>query len=304
MAWLVCGTIPDASFPLFHGTGRCDPEAGLLHLEELNPLPVQRGSATLVAAAFLAAECLHVPAPHVLLVGDTGDGAGSRKLYARLADMLGQEKSGAGYAGLTFHYLFPELDGHNRVLAALEDCEPKPLLVADAGFMYAAKMSGYAQSYDLFTPDVGELAFLADEAAPHPLYTRGFLSAGEADVPELAARAWRAGNAARNLLVKGHSDVLVSEGQIVAQVSEPMVPALEAIGGTGDIVAGLVTALLHSGLPMQRACRAAARAARRAGALAHPTPATQVAAIVPYLATALQQTLAEGEPAEEVHVQA
>jgi len=35
-------------------------------------------------------------------------------------------------------------------------------------------MSGNAQSFDLFTPDAGELAFLADEEAPHPFYTRGF----------------------------------------------------------------------------------------------------------------------------------
>jgi ADP-dependent NAD(P)H-hydrate dehydratase / NAD(P)H-hydrate epimerase len=49
----------------------------------------------------------------------------------------------------------------------------RPILIADAGFMYAAKMSGQAACYDFFTPDVGELAFLADEMAPHPFYTRG-----------------------------------------------------------------------------------------------------------------------------------
>jgi hypothetical protein len=32
-----------------------------------------------------------------------------------------------------------------------------------------------AAQFDLFTPDVGELAFLADEEAPHPFYTRGFI---------------------------------------------------------------------------------------------------------------------------------
>ena len=48
---------------------------------------------------------------------------------------------------------------------------PKPTLVADAGFMYVAKMSGYADAYDLFTPEAGELAILADEKAPHPFYT-------------------------------------------------------------------------------------------------------------------------------------
>ena len=64
-----------------------------------------------------------------------------------------------------------------------------PIMVADAGFMYVAKMSGYADAYDLFTPDLGELAFLADEKAPHPFYTRGFLLAREDDVPPLLQRA-------------------------------------------------------------------------------------------------------------------
>ena len=53
-----------------------------------------------------------------------------------------------------------------------------------------AKMSGFASAYDLFTPDVGEMAFLADEAAPHPSYTRGFLLQEEERVPELIQRAY------------------------------------------------------------------------------------------------------------------
>ena len=52
---------------------------------------------------------------------------------------------------------------HNRILLAIEDLPVRPLLMADDGYMYVAKMSGYAASYDLFTPDVGELAFLSDE---------------------------------------------------------------------------------------------------------------------------------------------
>ena len=67
-------------------------------------------------------------------------------------------------------------------------------------------MSGYADHYDLFTPDVGELAFLADETAPHPFYTRGFLLAEDKDIPELVARAYAGNNAARHLLVKGSTD--------------------------------------------------------------------------------------------------
>jgi hypothetical protein len=76
---------------------------------------------------------------------------------------------------LVFHYLFPDVDWHGKIIIALEKISPRPILIADAGFMYVAKMSGQASLYDLFTPDVGELAFLADEEAPHPFYTRGFL---------------------------------------------------------------------------------------------------------------------------------
>ncbi|MFO7970579.1 MAG: sugar kinase, partial [Desulfobacterales bacterium] len=62
--------------------------------------------------------------------------------------------------------------------------DPRPTLIADAGFMYAAKMSGLSEAYELFTPDAGELAFLADEEAPHPFYTRGFILHEENLIPD------------------------------------------------------------------------------------------------------------------------
>ena len=63
--------------------------------------------------------------------------------------------------------------------------------------MYAAKMSGQAASYDLFTPDAGELAFLADETAPHPFYTRGFILHENNKIPDLINRAYSHKNAAK-----------------------------------------------------------------------------------------------------------
>ncbi len=196
MAWMICGTVPDASFPLTGGRWRLD--GGFLHAEGggIAPLSVQRGTPALLGTALLTCETLGVEPPTALLAGDTGNGDGSRKLYSRLA----ASSSLSGVRGITFHYLFPDLDGHNRVLMALEEADPKPVLVADAGFMYVAKMSGYADAYDLFTPDAGELAFLADEKAPHPFYTRGFLLAADEDIPSLVERAYQHGNAARFLL--------------------------------------------------------------------------------------------------------
>ena len=170
------------------------------------------------------------------------------------------------------------------------------MLVANAGFIHAAKISVYAKKYDFFTPDAGELAFLADENAPHPLYTRGFLlDSGHEDVPALAKRAWECGNAAQNMLVKARVDTLVVHGEVRGRVETPNVPALEAIGGTCDIVAGLVSAMLHAGLAMERACLVAARAARRAGELACPTPATQVTDILAHMEQAVEETLKSEE---------
>ena len=288
MAWLICGTVPAQDFPLVEGHWRL--EDGRLHLQdgELPPVSVQRGTPALLGTALLACETLGIEPPTTLLVGDTGNGDGSRRLYEHLAATLPQH---ARVDGITFHYLFPDLDGHNRVLMALEEQTPKPLLVADAGFMYVAKMSGYADAYDLFTPDAGELAFLADEKAPHPFYTRGFLLAADEDVPQLVERAYQHGNAAHFLLIKGKTDHVVQAGTFLGDVSEPQVPALEPIGGTGDLVTGLVTGLLAGGMEIAQACLTAARASRIAGQMANPTPATQIAELLPFLPEALRKAL-------------
>ena len=87
----------------------------------------------------------------------------------------------------------------------------RPTLVADAGFMYVAKMAGDAPFFDLFTPDAGELAYLADEKAPHPFYTRGFILHEENLIPDLIKRAYRHHNAASYLLVKGVEDFIASK---------------------------------------------------------------------------------------------
>lgn len=308
--WLIVGTVPQADFPLTFGP--CSVAGGRL-LAGGQSIPVERGTAALAAAAWLTCKARHRPecAPYVLLAGDTGDGSGSRALYAWLVDQLGclalcpldthaatpaashtfcasgssQKKASASVSdstlleaprGITFHYLFPDVDWHNRVLLAVEALPRPPLLVADAGFMYVAKMSGYADSYDLFTPDAGEMAFLADEDAPHPFYTRGFLLATEDDIPALIARAHSHGNCARHLIVKGATDHVVCGQQIISSVDAPALAAMEAIGGTGDIVTGTVTGLLAMGQPLPEACQQAVRLCRLLAQLAEPTPATQV----------------------------
>ncbi|MBR5051335.1 MAG: sugar kinase, partial [Desulfovibrio sp.] len=67
-----------------------------------------------------------------------------------------------------------------------------------------------------------------------------------------------------------------------------------AVGGTGDIVTGIVSGLLAHGMPMPEACTRACWTARRAGELACATPATQVAEIIPSIPQALQEAMEHG----------
>lgn len=293
--WLIAGTIPETDFPLTFTQCAWSPASLSLAGRSVR---INRGTPALLAAACIAAEVLGMPMPHALAAGDNGSGNGSRAVYAALESFLKERAGGPPeqesqgvLSSITFHYLMPDLDWHNRLLIALEDLTPRPLLMADAGYMYAAKMSGYAAEYDLFTPDTGELAFLADEKAPHPFYTRGFLLADEDRAEELITLAHAHGDAARHMLVKGKIDRVVRDGRIIHTVAEPDLPALEPIGGTGDTATGLAAALASSGMDMERAALLALRANRRMGLLAGPTPAWSIADLLGCLGQALRDTL-------------
>lgn len=278
----IVGTVPEQHFSLVEGTVGLDYNHITLQGKRIE---VNRGTAALAAASAKCCEVLGLPQPHAFLVGDIGLGDGSRKLYERLSRELAKRT----FQAITFHYLQPDVDWHNRVLFAVEEMETRPILIADAGFMYAAKMSGQAGSYDLFTPDVGELAFLADEDAPHPFYTRGFILHDERKVPELIARAYQYENAARCLLVKGQQDVVADARGIRFAVDDYSKESMEAIGGTGDTLTGIVTALLATDLGIMDAAVFAARINRLAGCYAKPTPATQVMNIIDMIPRALEE---------------
>lgn len=280
----VVGTIPDADFPL--AAGEVTLKGGHIYVEG-HPAPVNRGTPALMAAAIRCLEVLGLPMPYGYLAGDIGLGDGSRRLYEHLVKHLPQ----SAFQVITFHYLQPDVDWHNKVLFAIGRIRKRPKLIADAGFMYAAKMSGLAEDYDLFTPDAGELAFLADEEAPHPFYTRGFILHEEQKVPDLIRRAYGHRNAARHLLVKGRIDYVASRKGIIATIDSPSEDALEPIGGTGDTLTGLVSALICGGFDVYHASVLAARANRLAGRLASPTPMTQVAEIIARIPQAVKQVL-------------
>ncbi len=284
----IIGTVPDETFPLVEGPVVL--EDGHISVGGLR-VAINRGTPALLAAAVRAGEVLGLAPPTAFLVGDVGQGKGSRRLYEYLTGVL----PSGGFDVLAFHYLQPDVDWHNKVLFSIEAAPRRPFLIADAGFMYAAKMSGQAEAYDLFTPDVGELAFLADEEAPHPFYTRGFILHEENRIPDLIAWAYSHGNAARCLLVKGEKDYLAARDGVRGQVEGPREETLEAIGGTGDTLTALAAALVESGLDVWRAGLLAARANRLAGRYARPTPATQVLDIIEQIPRALAEVLAEDE---------
>jgi NAD(P)H-hydrate repair Nnr-like enzyme with NAD(P)H-hydrate dehydratase domain len=283
---IVVGTIPDPTVPVLDAlvavTGNALTVGG-------RALPPDRGTPALLAAAAMACDFLGTNPPHALLAGDEGLGNGSRELYRHLTEVL----PGRRCAVLAFHYLQPDVDWHNKVLMAAQSMAGPPALVADAGFMYAAKMSGYAGKYALFTPDAGELAFLADEAAPHPFYTRGFILQDEDRVPELVGRAYEHDNAARCLLVKGRVDRVADRTGVLAEVRAPSVGPMEAMGGTGDTVTGMACALMTAGLPAPKAAHVAAQANRYAGEAARPTPASQIGALIPHIPQALARAMGE-----------
>jgi NAD(P)H-hydrate repair Nnr-like enzyme with NAD(P)H-hydrate dehydratase domain len=182
---------------------------------------------------------------------------------------------------LALHYCLPVMALMRRLCESLERCPHEVRMIADAGSMYAAKAAGLAPRFDVFTPDAAETAFLADPDATHPAYIAGHLfDADIAQTPQLAAAAYRHGNAARLLLVKGATDYVVQSGDVVAAVDEPDVPALEAVGGTGDTITGLLSAFVYAGLELHEAAIIAARSNRMAGKFAQATPATNIREIV------------------------
>jgi hypothetical protein len=286
--YAIVGTVPLEYFPL--ATGEVSLKSNELLIDG-NRVPVNRGTSALLAAAIKAGEFLGLPAPYGYLIGDIGLGEGSRRLYDYLTRYIGE----FGFETITFHYLQPDIHWHNRVLETLDESMRRPHLIADAGSMYAAKMSGRSLEYDLFTPDIGELAFLADEQAPHPFYTRGFILHEERKVPDLIARAYAHNNAARHLLVKGERDSIANQEGIQVAVDHPMEEAMEAIGGTGDTLTGIVTALINSGIEIIEAATIAARTNRLAGYYAKPTVATQVVETLPHIPKVLEEVLCEND---------
>lgn len=271
---LIAGTIPIQELPLVIG------EAGLngdsLTVNE-HAIPCTQGTGALLNAALSTTSYLNLEPPQALLAGDIGKGKGSRQIYQYLIEHVTEISP----AVLTLHYLLPDMALTRQLCQSVAKCSRRPLMIADAAAMYAAKAAGLAGEFDIFTPDASEVAFLADPDATHPAYiARHLFDTEVSDIPALIAQAYQNQSAANLLLAKGAIDYIARDGEIVATISEPDVPALEAIGGTGDTITGLVSAFVDSGLEPHQAAILAARANRAAGEYAQATPATKIGQVI------------------------
>lgn len=284
----IVGTIPEDDFPLVSGSVLLEGDQIIIGNERI---AVNRGTPAMIAAAIETLKYMNKPNPFCYMVGDIGNGEGCKRLYKHLTDHITDNP----FQTLALHYFQPDVGLFKQLLSVIGAMSDRPTLIADAGFMYVAKMGGDASFFDLFTPDAGELAYLADEKAPHPFYTRGFILHEENLVPDLIKRAYLHNNAASYLLVKGVIDYVANKDGIIAMVDSPVEEALEPIGGTGDTLTGIVSALVNSGMEIEAASAKAAKVNRLAGLYAKPTPATQVYSIIKQIPLALDEVFRNGE---------
>jgi len=282
---LICGTLPKDDFPLTVGPVFFDGNALIL---DGKTIPCTQGTAALTGAACEVAGYLGEERPWALLVGDRGTGKGSRALYEYLIENLPSLSPGV----LVLHYMLPVMGLMKKVCGSAEECRRRPVMIADAAAMYAAKAAGLGPRFDIFTPDHSEMAFLADPEASHPAYvSRHLFESDGAMIPELALAAYKNRGAACMLVVKGSTDYIFEYGKMIGQISEPDIPALEAIGGTGDTISGMLGALIHEGYALADAAVLAAKINRLAGQYAQATPATRIREIIASIPAVLKYQL-------------
>ena len=271
---LVVGTVPIRDMPLTIGKVTADGECLVISDRRI---PCTQGTGAMISAALATTSYLGLDPPYALLVGDIGEGKGSRQLYQYLIDHIVELSP----AVLTLHYWLPDMAQTRQLCAVIEKCKKRPVMIADAASMYSAKAAGLAEAFDIFTPYATEIAFLADPEATHPAYiAKHLFDTDISRAPELARLAYKNHGAAKLLLVKGATDYIIRKGEVLATVTEPDVPALEPIGGTGDTITGLVSAFTYAGLELYEAAIIAARANRMAGKYTRVTPATRVRQII------------------------
>lgn len=281
---ILLGTLPIEGLPLTQGYSKFDGKQLTIGELKIPDEAIMLGAAAMISAATVTCEALGITPPYAVVAGDLGEGSGSRVLYRFLAEDAERLSPDV----ITMHYILPNRDEFERFIHSLERWGKRPVLIADAGSMLIAKATKACTKFNLFTPDPGEIGFLGDPEADHPAYVPYYVfEVDTVEVPRLIEQAYRHGNSPSVLLVKGPVDYISRDGKVVATVKEPNVPSMEPIGGTGDTLTGIVSALAYSGLDLVQASVIAAKTNRVAGQLANPNPATKVSKIILHISKAL-----------------
>ncbi|MEM3652517.1 MAG: hypothetical protein QXL21_05285, partial [Nitrososphaerales archaeon] len=170
---LLTGTLPIEEKTLLVGTIKFDGKSLYIGNKVFGNEMVSIGATAMMAAAATTCETLQLEPPLAAVAGDLGQGDGSTLLYTYLTE----DASTTGASTITMHYILPIRKGFMEFIEMLDYWEKRPFMIADAGSMLIAKATGSCKKFDLFTPDAGEICFLADPEAGHPAYVKSMFFA-------------------------------------------------------------------------------------------------------------------------------
>ncbi|MEI8348963.1 MAG: NAD(P)H-hydrate dehydratase [Candidatus Omnitrophota bacterium] len=264
--------------------GKAAIQGGVLQIGS-GSFSIERGTAAMAASCVQVCSFYNTEMPLCIFGGDISDGKGTDLMFQEVNTNIDAYKPDL----VTLHYMFPKVKYGQPFINKIESLQKKPQLIADAGGMYLMKTINKAHFFDVFTPDWGELYFLADEFAPHPLYVRSELLEKNVSLQSLVDAAYKKNNTAKTTIVKGVVDHLYADNIKIKELSQPNIPAMEAIGGTGDTITGMLSALRYMGC--SDADYKALTINRLIGEEIKCSPATQIAEFI----TAIPKVLAQYE---------
>ena len=260
---IIAGTMPIKGMDLIKGAPKLSNNKIIINDKEF---PVSMGTGALIGASLKTMEYFGVENDiTIITAGDIGEGDGSLKIYDELREINDD---------LTIiHYIKPKI-------TKIKEVDFSSKVIGDAGGMYAGKAGEIGDKFYMFFPDVGELSFLADEEASHPAYVRGFISEiDDKEVPKLIKRAYNQ-KMPKQMVIKGKTDYIVEDGNIVNTVGAPKIEAMECIGGTGDSLTGIVSSLIAIGYKPTKASLMGCTINRKLGEKIKAKPNTQISEII------------------------
>ena len=157
------------------------------------------------------------PVPRLLLVGDCGTGKGSDEAYTWLSENLPSIAEKAGLEGLTFHYFYPDLDGHNRVFMAIWGSEAKTNACRGCWLHVCGQDERLCDKLWPVCTRHWRTGFSGGWSGTASFHHSRLLLAEEEDVPELLKRARSHDNCPLNMIVKGQDGLYSLQWRIIRQ---------------------------------------------------------------------------------------